>query len=197
MISWSRHSARTIAAATALLLQVAVYFALTERRPAVPSATSTPTIIAMLMAAARPRRELPPPPQLTARPESRLIVMHPLASPLIPSLPKSVRSRSAFDWQGAIRGEVNKALTHATAAPRMRFDIPRIPLERLRPREWDGWDEVHGHRIQRLAQGIIDLGHGCFIKLPIPIPQCDSEPPNGDLFSHMRDRRYEAPGSLP
>lgn len=79
----------------------------------------------------------------------------------------------------------------------MRFDIPKMPLERAPPREWDGWDEVSGHRLQRLAHGIIDLGHGCFIRLPIPIPQCDSEPANGDLFNPARDRRDEAPGSLP
>jgi hypothetical protein len=197
MISWSRHSERAIAAVTALLLQAAVYLALTERHPTEPSATTAPTIIAMLMAVARPRRQLPPPPQLSAPHEPRLIVVHPVALPVIPSVSQTQPSRSAIDWQGAIRGEVSRELTHAHAVPRVRFGIPKMPVERAAPHEWDGWDEVHGHRIQRLAHGIIDLGHGCFIKLPIPIPQCDSEPANGDLFNHLRDRRDEAPGPLP
>lgn len=61
-----------------------------------------------------------------------------------------------------------------------------------------GWDEARIHRIQRLENGIIDLGDRCLIKLPFPIPICrfGRLPANGELFKHMHDPR-SAPGSLP
>jgi hypothetical protein len=71
-----------------------------------------------------------------------------------------------------------------------------MPVEKARP-HWDGWDEVHIDRAQRLAHGIIDLGHGCAIVLWFPIPQCHAESASGDLFDHMRDRPDEGPGALP
>lgn len=44
------------------------------------------------------------------------------------------------------------------------------------------------NRVQRLARGIIDLGHDCFIVLWFPIPQCHSEPPNGDLLEQRLNK---------
>jgi hypothetical protein len=125
------------------------------------------------------------------------VAEHPVARPITPSLPQSHPPPSAFDWHGAIQDEVGKELSRAHVPPKMRFGFPAMPAEQAPPHEWDGWDEVHIDRIPRLAHGIIDLGHGCFIMLMLPIPQCHSEPPNGDLFKHMHDRPDEVPGALP
>ncbi|MGH8201954.1 MAG: hypothetical protein ACREVO_16585 [Steroidobacteraceae bacterium] len=197
MISWGRHSERAIAAATAVLLQAAVYLALSQRYAAVPHAESAPTIIAMLLAVARPKREPPPARQLPARPELRLLTMPPVTQPIIPTRPQAQPSRSAFDWRGAIQGEVGKELARAAAPPKRQFGFPKMPAEQAPPRQWDGWDETRLNRIQRLAHGVIDLGHGCFILLFPPIPQCHSDAPEGDLFDHMHDRQDEVPGALP
>jgi hypothetical protein len=197
MIIWGRHSERAIAAAAAVLLQAAVYMALSQRHAAVPHAASAPTIIALILAAARPKREPPPALQPRERRKLRLTAVHPVTPPIIPSKPQSQPSRPSLDWQGAIQGEVRKELARASEPPRKRFDLPARPALEAPPHEWDGWDETRTHRIQRLAHGIIDLGHGCYILLFPPIPQCHSEPPEGDLFDHMRDRRNEVPGSLP
>lgn len=197
MISWGRHSERAIAAATAVLLQTAVYVALSQRHAAVPHAESAPTIIAMLLAVARPKREPPPARQLPARPELRSLTVPPVTQPIIPITPETQPSRSAFDWQRAIRGEVGQEVARANGPPRKRFDLPAMPAQQAPPREWDGWDDTRINRVQRLAHGIIDLGHGCFILLFPPIPQCHSDPPEGDLFDHMRDRRDEVLGAVP
>ncbi|HEY1892354.1 MAG TPA: hypothetical protein VGG63_18305 [Steroidobacteraceae bacterium] len=120
-----------------------------------------------------------------------------MTQPIIPITPETHPSRSAFDWQGAIRGEVGKQLARATAPPKMSFGFPKMPAEKAAPREWDGWDDTRINRVQRLAHGIIDLGHGCFILLFPPIPQCSSDPPEGDLFDHMHDPRDDGPGTPP
>ena len=197
MISRGRHSERAIAAATAVLLQAAVYLALSQRHAAVPHAESAPTFIAMLLAVARPKREPPPARQLPARPELRSLTVPPVTQPIVPSKAEAQPSRSAFDWQRAIQGEVGQELARATAPPKRGFGFPEMPAQQAPAREWDGWDETRLNRVQRLAHGIIDLGHGCFILLFPPIPQCSSEPPEGDLFDHMRDRRDETPGAVP
>jgi hypothetical protein len=92
---------------------------------------------------------------------------------------------------------VGKELARATAPPKRQFGFPKMPAEQAPPRQWDGWDETRLNRVQRLAHGVIDLGHGCFILLFPPIPQCHSDAPEGDLFDHMRDRRDDVPGALP
>lgn len=197
MIFWRRHSERAIAAAAALLLQAAVYLALSERHPSIPGTRSSPTIIAMILAATRPKREVPPARRPSERRKPRLLAEHPIARPITPLKPQMHASRSTVDWQGAIQGEVRTEVSRADAPPKVRFGFPALPAEKAPPEEWDGWDEVRIQRVQRLAHGIIDLGHGCFILLWPPIPQCYSEPPNGDLFKHMHDRRNESPGALP
>ena len=79
----------------------------------------------------------------------------------------------------------------------MQFGFPKLPVEETVP-HWDGWDEERIDRVQRLAHGIIDLGHGCHMLLFLPIPQCHSDPPNGDLFRNLHDHHPdEVPGSLP
>lgn len=196
MITWDRHSERAIAAATAVLLQVAVYLALTERHAAVPHPASAPTIIAMILAAVRPKREPPPARQPLEVEKLRLTVTHPPIRD-IPSNLEMHALRSPFDWQGAIRGEVRQESAHAAAPPRMRFELPKMPVQESQPREWEGWDDTRINRVQRLAHGIIDLGHGCYMLLFPPIPQCHSEPADGHLFDHLRDRRDELPGALP
>lgn len=195
MIAWDRHSERAIAAATAVLLQVAVYLALTERHAAVPHTASAPTIIAMILAAARPKREPPSARRPLEVQKLGLIVPHPVIRDI--AAPQTHTSRSLFDWQGAMRGEVRQELAHAAAPPRMRFELPKMPAREGPAHEWEGWDDTRINRVQRLAHGIIDLGHGCYILLFPPIPQCHPEPADGHLFDHMRDRRDEIPGALP
>ena len=76
--------------------------------------------------------------------------------------------------------------------------VLRNPAEEGAPLHWDGWDEARIDRIQRLAHGLIDLGHGCYMLLFLPIPQCPSDPPNGDLFRDLHGHHPgEVPGSLP
>lgn len=195
MITWGRHSERAVAAATAVLLQVAVYLALTERQAAPPHTASAPTIIAMILAAARPKRE----PPSARRPLEVQKLGRIVPRPVIRDIPTphTHTSRSLFDWQGAIRGEVRQELAHAAAPPRMRFELPKMPAQQGPAREWEGWDDTRINRVQRLAHGIIDLGHGCYILLFPPIPQCHSEAADGHLFDHLRDRGDEVPGALP
>lgn len=197
MIRWGRHSERAIAVATAVLLQAAVYMTLSQRHAASPYAASAPTIIAMILAAARPKREPPPALRPSEPQKPRPIAVLPVTPPIVPSKLPAHPPQSAFDWQEAIRGEMRREVARASAPPRKRFDLPAMPAADAPPHEWEGWDETRINRLQRLAHGIIDLGHGCFILLFPPIPQCHSEPPEGDLFDHMRDRRDEPPDSLP
>jgi hypothetical protein len=195
VITWRRHSERAIAAAAAVLLQAAVYLALGHRHPSVRGPTSPPTIFAMILAAASPKREAQPVRHLSKHRNRRLVVEHSVAQPVNPSESPKHASQSAFDWEGAIQGEVGEKLTRPVRPPGMRFGFPSMPVEKALP-HWDGWDEVRINRIQRLAHGVIDIGH-CFILLWPPIPQCPPETVNGDLFKNMRQPRDEPPGSLP
>lgn len=196
MITWRRHSEQAIAAAAAVLLQAAVYLTLSQRHPSVGIATSTPTIFAMILAAARPKREAPPARHPSEHRKLGVVAEHPVARPITPSESQKHASRSAFDWEGAIQQEVRKGLTRAVV-PKVRFGFPAMPARQAPPHEWDGWDEVRIDRVKRLEQGIIDLGDNCFILLTFPIPQCHFERPKGDLFKHMHDRRDGVPSSLP
>lgn len=197
MVSWGRHSERAIAATAAVLLQATLYVALSHRHPFSRSATSAPTIFAMILTAARPKREPPPLRQSSEHRRRRLVSEHSAAPSIAPSSSQKQSPRSVFDWAGAIPGEVTKQLTHPVAPRRMQFGFPKMPAEETLP-HWDGWDQVRIDRVQRLAHGIIDLGHGCFISLPIPIPQCYAEPANGDLFRNLHAHHPdERPGALP
>lgn len=196
MVSWRRHSERAIAAAAAVLLQAAAYLALGHRHPSVPSLTSAPTIFAMILAAASPKREAQPARHPNKHRNRSLVVEHSVTRPVNPSESQKQASQSAFDWDGAIPGEVSKQLTRPVRPPEMRFGFPSMPVEKTLP-HWDGWDEDRLHRVQRLAHGLIDIGHGCFILLYLPIPQCPSEVTNGDLFKNIRQPRDGSPGSLP
>lgn len=198
MISWGRHSERAVAATVAVLLQASLYLALSHRHPFVHRATNSPTIFAMILTAARPKRELPAPPRSSEHHRPRLMPERSAAPPIVPAEPPKHPSRSPFDWEGAIQGEVGKQLTPPIAPPKIRFGFPKMPVEEAAPPHWDGWDDAHIDRVQRLAHGIIDLGHGCYMLLFLPIPQCHSEPANGDLFSNLHDHHPdEIPGSPP
>lgn len=102
----------------------------------------------------------------------------------------------AVDWQAAISREVRTRVSHAPR-PKLRFGFPRAPAKQSLPPAFEGWDEVRIHRVQRLANGIFDLGP-CVIRLSYPIPLChfDTPPANGKLFKHMHRDRTTV-GSLP
>jgi hypothetical protein len=198
MLSWGRHSERVVAATVAVLLQVSLYLALSHRHPFVRSATNAPSILAMILTAARPKREVPPPRRSNEHRKRRLVSVHPVAPQVIPVEPQKHSTGSTFDWEGAIRGEVGKQLTPPVAPPKMNFGFPKIPVEEAAPPRWDGWDDTRIDRVQRLAHGIIDLGHGCYMLLFLPIPQCHPETAKGDLFRNLHDHHPdEIPGSPP
>jgi hypothetical protein len=198
MISWGRHSERAIAATAAVLLQASLYLALSHRHPFVRSATSVPPIFAMILSAARPRREVPRVRQSSEHRKRSLMPEHAVAPPITPAEPPKHASRSAFDWEGAIEGEVGKQLTRPVAPPKIRFGFPKIPVEEEAVPHWDGWNEERIDRVQRLAHGIIDLGHGCYMLLYLPIPQCHSEAAKGDLFNDPHNHHPdEIPDSAP
>ncbi|MHB8812639.1 MAG: hypothetical protein ACYDAE_05185 [Steroidobacteraceae bacterium] len=193
-VSWRRHPERIAAAAAALLLQAAVYLALNPRGSSPTGATNGPTLAAMILAAARPKREAPPPlhptEHLTAIPVARSLMQ-----PIAPSEPHTPVSR--IDWDSGIQREVRAELSHKHAPRRLRFGFPQMPTEEGPPPEF-GWNDNRLNRIQRLAHGIIDLSDNCFIRLWPPIPWCHFEPANGDLFKHMHDPRPpERPNTLP
>ncbi len=197
MVSWGRHSERAIAATVAVLLQAALYLALSHRHSFVTSVTSAPTIFAMILTAARPKREAPPPLRSSEYRVRGLVSEQPMPRPIVPSKSQKHTSRSAFDWEGAIQGAVRKELTRPVAPAKMTFGFPKMPVEETVP-HWDGWDEERIDRVQRLAHGIIDLGHGCYMLLFLPIPQCHSDAARGDLFRNLHDHHPdEIPGALP
>jgi hypothetical protein len=197
MVSWRRHPERIAAAATALLLQVAIYIALSERQASVPGITSGPKLVARILAATRPKREAPPHLHASEYLMPIPVTEHPIVRPITPSAPQTHASRPLIDWQAAIQHEVGAELSRIHAPPKIRFGFPRMPA-REAPAPTFGWDEKRIDRVQRLAHGIIDLGDNCFIPLWPPIPQCDSGPANGDLFKHMHDPRPpEGPNTLP
>lgn len=197
MISWRRQSERITAAATALLFQVALYLAMSQREPSLISGTNAPSLVARIVAATRPKPEAPSPVRASDRLIPIPLTEQPSVRPVIPLVPQSLPSRPAFDWQGGIQDEVRAELARAHARPKLRFDFPKMPAPEAPAPEF-GWDDKHLNRIQRLAHGIIDFGDHCFILLWPPIPQCPSEPANGELFKNMhRDERLPGPNTLP
>jgi hypothetical protein len=198
MLSWGRHSERAVAAAVAVLLQASLYLALSHRHPIVRSTTNAPSIFAMILTAARPKRAPPPVQRSNERRKRKLLSEHIVAPPVVPAEPQKHATGSRFDREGALQDEVGKQLTAPAAPPRIRFGFPKMPVEEAAPLRWDGWDAAHIDRVQRLAHGLIDLGHGCYMLLFLPIPQCPSDPPNGDLFRDLHGHHPdEIPGSPP
>lgn len=194
MANWHRRSERILAALMALALQAALYRLLLPPRPSRPEAGNSPPMIAMILAPGRPHPIAAP--RLAGKPKPRRPVFEPIAVAPITEPPKP-SSPAAIDWQAAIRHEVRAEVSPAGATHTLRFGFPRMPAHR-RPAPAFGWDEARIHRIQRLENGIIDLGDRCVIKLSFPIPLCrfGRIPANGDLFKHMHDPE-NARGSLP
>lgn len=97
MISWRRQSERITAAATAVLLQAALYLALNQRQPSPLKGASAPRLIARIVTATRPKREAPPP----VRADERLIPVplteQPVVRPITPLAPQPHASRPAID----------------------------------------------------------------------------------------------------
>lgn len=196
-VSWRNHPERIAAAAAALLLQAVVYLVLSPRESSPTGAANGPTLAAMILAAARPKREAPSPlhpnTHLTAIP----VTVHPLVQPITPSALHMRASRPGFDWEAGLQGEVLSQLAPKHAPPRIRFGFPQMPTEEGPSAEF-GWDDKKLNRVERLAHGIIDLGDHCSFRLTLPIPWCHFEPANGDLFKHMHDPRPPpGPNSLP
>lgn len=196
-VGWRRHSERIAAGAAALLLQAVVYLALNPRESSPTGATNGPTLVAMILAAARPKREAPPPLHPNEHLSAIPVTAHALVQPITLSELHARTSRSGIDWDSGIQREVRAELSHKHAPARVRFGFPQMPAEEGPPPEF-GWNDNSLNRVQRLAHGIIDLSDNCFIKLWPPIPWCHAEPANGDLFKHMHDPRPpEGPNSLP
>lgn len=196
MASWGRFSERAIAAATALLLQAAVYLALSPRHPSLPRLANEPKLIAMILAATRPKRQAPP----RVRASQHLIPIpvaeHPLVGPITSTEPQRHPSRSLVDWEAALQREVRTQESRAHAPAKLRFGFPEMPAAQG-PSSPFGWNANRLNRVQRLAHGIIDLGENCFIVLWFPIPQCDSDS-DDDLFGHMHDPKPpDGPNTLP
>jgi hypothetical protein len=188
MIDWRHHPERITAAAAALLLQAALYSVLTRQHPCLPSGTSPPSLTAMIMTATRPKRVLPPPPPPTEPRMQNPLIEPPAVQPIIPTAPQQRDTGSSVDWQAAIQHEVTTELPRPTARPKVSFGFPKAPAKQG-PHPAFGWDEAHIDRIQRIEQGVIDVGP-CTITLAFPIPICHfgKGSANGDLFEHMYDR---------
>lgn len=197
MISGRRHSERVVAAATALALQAALYWALTPPRPSQPRAGRPPALAAMILTATRPSRVRPPPLQATVPRMPGRAIENPVVPPTNPAEPQRHGPRAAVDWQAAMQREVRAELPRAGAPAKVRFGFPPMPAKKDLPHAF-GWDDARTHRIQRLGHGVIDLGERCVITLWFPIPVCrfGKIPANGDLFKHTHGPR-DAPDSLP
>lgn len=198
MTSWGRLSQRAVAAATALLLQAALYLALSPRNPSLPRLGNEPRLIAMILAATRAKRRAPP--RVHAREHLMpiaVVAQHPLVGPLTAAEPQQHSSRSAIDWEAALQREVRTQETRAHAPAKLRFGFPEMPAVQG-PHSPFSWNENRLNRVQRLVHGIIDLGDNCFIVLWLPIPQCHSDSGDDDLFAHMHDPKPpEGPNTLP
>lgn len=195
----SRHplSERAAAAAAALLLQAALYLALSQRHPSLPRLENGSRLIAMILTAARAKRPAPPPIRASGRLVPVPVGEYVVVPRVTPAEPQRQASQSAFGWTGAIGEEVRKQETRTHAPAKLRFGFPQMPAEEGLPPAF-GWDENRLNRVQRLAHGIIDLGDNCFISLWPPIAQCHSDSGNGDLFKHMHDPRPpDGPNTLP
>lgn len=197
-MSWRRYSERITAAAIALLLQTGLYLALSSRRPSLLRVTNAPTLEAMILTAARPNRETPPPPHASKRRMRSAVTQHPVVRPITAVEPqKKHATPSAIDWQAGIQREVGIELSRSDPGrkPKVRFGFPEMPAA-SGPASSFQWDEKRLDRVQKLAHGIINIGN-CQIIIWFPIPMCNSQPADGDLFKNMYDRRNEEPGSLP
>lgn len=197
MTSWGRLSERALAAAVALLLQTALYLALSQRHASLPGVATGPRLIAMILAATRPKRPAPPRVRASEHLMPIPVPERPFVAPITPAEPQRHPSPSAPDWEAALQREVRTQEARARAPPKLlRFGFPPMPAAQG-PHSGFGWNENRLNRVQRLAHGIIDLGENCFIVLWFPIPQCDSDS-DGDLFEHMHDPKpLPGPNTLP
>jgi hypothetical protein len=196
MASWRRQSERIAAAATALLFQVALYLALSQRELSWVEGTHAPSFIARILTSARPTHGAPPPVPIREHLIPLAVTENPIVRPI--ALPRPLTPAPHIDWKAGIQREVRDELARAHARPKLHFGFPQMPATEGRAPEF-GWDEIHIERLQRLAHGVFDFGqHGCFIELWPPFAGCFHEPANGDLFKNMhRDERLPGPNSLP
>ena len=197
MMDWRRHSERTIAAAMALALQVALYLLLMPPHLSQTRVKGPPALIAMILSAVRPLRPvLAPPPASRLAPPRRII--QPVAvRPISPPNVAVPAAAPTIDWRAGIQHEVGAELSRAYAPPKVRFGFPLMPAKKVPPPVFDGWDDARIHRAERLANGIFDIGR-CVIRLAFPIPLCHfgRTHAKGDLFKHMHQDR-SAVGALP
>ena len=200
MMSWGRLSQRALAAAIALMLQATLYLTLSPRHPSLPRLANEPGLIALILAATRAKR--PPPPRIHA---SRFLIPIPVtehpersvAGPFSPAEQQRHPARSPIDWEANLQHEVHAQASRADAPAKLRFGFPQMPAS-PGPHSPFGWNENHLNRVQRLAHGIINIGENCFIVLWFPIPQCDSDSGDDDLFEHMHDPKPpDGPNTLP
>lgn len=197
MTGWRRRSERVFAAAMAVALQAVLYRVLLPPRASRPQTGNSPPMIAMILSPARPHPMIAAP-RRAGKPKPRRPLFEPIAvAPIMPPEPPQPASPPAIDWQAAIRHVARAEAARAGAKPALRFGFPRMPTHGKALPEF-GWDKARIDRIQRLENGIIDLGDRCVIKLSFPIPICrfGRIRANGDLFKHMNDPR-KAEGSLP
>lgn len=197
MFGWRRHSERLAAGMTALLLQAALYWALTERQPSPLRRESEPSLTARILSATRPDRERPPPRLRSAPRIQNPVIEPPVVQPITSAQPPQQASRPPVDWNAAIQGEVGSELARAKRPAKMRFDFPQMPTAKDPPAAF-GWDERRINRAQRLEHGIIDLGP-CTITLSFPIPICHfgKDSGDGDLLGPMRGPRADEPSPPP
>jgi hypothetical protein len=180
----------------ALALQAALYRVLLPPQPAPVRIRGSPAIIAMILKPMRRHRALGAPHgsgrSREPRPRFQSITVQPITAPRIPK----AGVPPAIDWQVAI-GRVARAEAARAGEQPLRFGFPRMRPHTTALPEF-AWDKARIDRIQRLENGIIDLGERCVIKLPFPIPICrfGRIPANGDLFKHMHDPR-RAQSALP
>jgi hypothetical protein len=196
MRDWQGGSARAVAAALALALQVALYLLLIPPRLSETRATRSPALVALILSAVHPPRPL-----LTRPSASRLApprrVIQPIAVEPIGAPKVSVPAASPIDWRSGIQHEVRAELSRAYAPPKVRFGFPLMPARKIPTPVFDGWNDARIHRTERLANGILDVGR-CVVRLALPIPICQfgRTHAKGDLFKHMHQDR-SAVGALP
>jgi hypothetical protein len=196
MRDWRGHSERTVAAALALALQVALYLLLMPPRLSETPATSSPALETMILNAVHPLQPLLAPPRASRLAPPRRVIqpiaVEPIGAPKVP-----VPAASPIDWRSGIQHEVGAELSRAYAPPKVRFGFPPMPAKKIPPPVFDGWNDARIHRNERLANGILDIGR-CVIRLAFPIPLCQfgRTHAKGDLFKHMHQDR-SAVGALP
>lgn len=172
-------------------LEVTIFQATRRARPATLPPRRQPEV---------PRRQATPTKQASSvRQPSPLAET---AQPITPPRAAEPAPHTPIDWQQAMQSEV-RAQESAARTRRLQFGFPRSPPPGpAAPAEF-GWYYAATHRMEPLRGGgtIINLTDRCMIVIYVlPIPVCrmgDLPPPNGRLFDHMRDRRYDGPGALP